>query len=79
MPVVCAVYGYMGHYRGQPDWAYEFPDWTGPDTQFCGTGPAEPDCIRTYIFIKFTYSDNSIKSTVLKPNRQYKASTAKMA
>ena len=25
------------------------------------------------------YSDNSIKSTVLRPNRQYKASTAEMA
>ena len=25
------------------------------------------------------YSDNSIKNTVLRPNRQYKASTAKMA
>ena len=21
--------------RAQPDWAYEFPDWTGPDTQIC--------------------------------------------
>ena len=26
-----------------------------------------------------TYSDNSIKNTVLRPNQQYKASTAKMA
>ena len=26
-----------------------------------------------------TYSDDSIKNTVLRPNRQYKASTAEMA
>ena len=26
--------------RAQPDWAYEFPDRTGPDTQICQTGPA---------------------------------------
>ena len=24
--------------RAQPDWAYEFPDRTGPDTQICRTG-----------------------------------------
>ena len=29
--------------RAQPDWAYEFPDRTGPDTQICRTGPAGPD------------------------------------
>ena len=34
--------------RARPDWAYEFPDRTGPDTQFCRTGPAGPDWIRTY-------------------------------
>ena len=34
----------------QQDWAYEFPDRTGPDTQICGTLPAAPDWIRTYIF-----------------------------
>ena len=28
------------HTRFQPDWAYEFPDRTGPDTQICSTGPA---------------------------------------
>ena len=26
--------------RAQPDWAYEFPVWIGPDTQICRTGPA---------------------------------------
>ena len=26
--------------RARPDWAYEFPDRTGPDTQICRTGPA---------------------------------------
>ena len=26
--------------RAQPDWAFEFPDRTGPDTQICRTGPA---------------------------------------
>ena len=29
--------------RAQPDWAYEFPERTGPDTQICRTGPAGPD------------------------------------
>ena len=29
--------------------------------------------------LKRMYSDNSVKNTVLRPNRQYKASTAKMA
>ena len=37
-------------FRAQPDWAYEFLDRTGPDTQICRTGPAGPDWIRTYIF-----------------------------
>ena len=41
--------------RAQPDWAYEFPDRTGPDTQICRTGPAGPDWIRTCIFKHFTY------------------------
>ena len=29
--------------RAQPNWAIEFPDRTGPDTQICRTGPAGPD------------------------------------
>ena len=29
--------------RAQLDWAYEFLDRTGPDTQICRTGPARPD------------------------------------
>ena len=29
--------------RAQPDWAFEFPDQTGPDNQICRTGPAGPD------------------------------------
>ena len=29
--------------RARPDWAYEFSDRTGPDTQIRQTGPAEPD------------------------------------
>ena len=40
--------------RARPDWAYEFPDRTGPDTQICRTGPAGLDSIRTYIFEHFT-------------------------
>ena len=33
-----------GNYcRVQPDWAYEFPDRTGPDTKICRTGPAGLD------------------------------------
>ena len=41
--------------RARPDWAYEFPDRTGPDTQICRTSPAGLDWIRTYIFKHFTY------------------------
>ena len=29
--------------RARPDWAYEFPDQTGQDTQICRTGLARPD------------------------------------
>ena len=29
--------------RAQPDWAYEFPDRTGPDTKVCPIGPARLD------------------------------------
>ena len=29
--------------RAQPDWEYEFPDWTRLDTQICWTYPARPD------------------------------------
>ena len=36
--------------RAQVDWAYEFHDRTGLDTQLCWTGPAGPNGIRTYIF-----------------------------
>ena len=36
--------------RAQSEWAYEFPDRTGPDTQICQTGPVGPDWIQTYIF-----------------------------
>ena len=25
--------------RARPDWAYDFPDRTGPDTQICRTQP----------------------------------------
>jgi hypothetical protein len=39
--------------RVQPDWAYEFPDRTGPETQICRIGPARPD--RTNISNHFTY------------------------
>ena len=37
----------------QPDWAYEFPDRTGLDTQICHTGSAGPDWIWTYIEWEF--------------------------
>ena len=39
--------------RAQPDWTYEFPDQTGPDTQICRTGPAGPDWIQTESGLKF--------------------------
>ena len=29
--------------RARPDWEYEFPDLTGPDTQIRRTCPAGPD------------------------------------
>ena len=29
--------------RAQQDWAFKFPDQTGPDTQICQTGPGGPD------------------------------------
>ena len=48
-PVICALPDFQtlrrpctGH-RARPDWADKFPDRTGPDTQICQTGPAEPD------------------------------------
>ena len=34
---------YIVLFRARPDWAYEFPDRTGPDTQICRTGPVGPD------------------------------------
>ena len=50
--------------RARPDWAYEFPDRTGPDTQICRTGPAGPDWIRTYTFQHFTYQLQVIYSHI---------------
>ena len=48
--------------RAQPDWAYEVPDQTGLDTQICGTGPARPEQIWTYILnILHTISYNFIE------------------
>ena len=44
---------YSLDHRAQSDWAYEFPDRTGPDTQICGTVLARQDYIRTYIFKHF--------------------------
>ena len=37
------AFSYAPDNRARPDWAYEFPDRTGPDTQICRTGPAGPD------------------------------------
>ena len=31
------------NFRAQLDWAYEFPDRTGPETQICRTYPTGPD------------------------------------
>jgi hypothetical protein len=50
--------------RARPDWAYEFPDRTGLDTQICRTGPAGPDWIRTYTFQHFTYQLQVIYSHI---------------
>ena len=41
--------------RAQPDWAFEFPHQTGPDTQICQTGPAGPDYTRTYFNISMKF------------------------
>ena len=54
-PVLLGKWPLLQVSRARPDWAYEFPDRTGPDTQICRTGPAGPDWIRTYIFKHFTY------------------------
>ena len=35
--------------RARPDWAYEFPDWSAPETRICRTGPEGLEWIRTYI------------------------------
>ena len=50
--------------RARPDWAYEFPDPTGPDTKICRTGPAGPDWIRTYTFQHFTHQVRVIYSQI---------------
>ena len=41
--------------KAQPDWAYEFPNGTGPGIQICRAGPSRLDSIWTYIFKHFTY------------------------
>ena len=53
-------------FRAQQDWAYEFPDRTGPDTQICRTGPAGPDWIRTYNFKFFTIKINKKRKNFKK-------------
>ena len=52
--------------RAQPDWAYEFPDRTGPDTQICRTGPARPDWIQTYIFKNLTKQNKKYEKKIEK-------------
>jgi hypothetical protein len=47
---ICAVLSSIIGYRAQPDWAYGFPDRTGPDTQICLTGPAGPHWIPDLYF-----------------------------
>ena len=61
---ICSDLGRLGslEFRAQPDWAYEFPDRTGPDTQICQTGPAGPDWIRTYISKHLSYQLQVITS-----------------
>ena len=57
----------MQHCRAEPDWAYEFPDRTGPDTQICRTGPAG----LTYTFKHFTYQESMLKiQTKSKPKNK---------
>ena len=45
LPNAYRIYLYL-FFRARPDWAYEFSDRTGPDTQICRTGPARQDRIR---------------------------------
>ena len=33
---------FIGNGRAQPEWAFEFPDQTEPDTEICRTGPTGP-------------------------------------
>ena len=42
----CPTLKTIKHYfegNARPEWACEFPDWTGPDTQIYRTGPTGPD------------------------------------
>ena len=61
--------------RARPDWAYEFSDRTGPDTQICRTGPAGqvlPDRTKsglTFYYTKKTtknYEKKNLKKKILK-------------
>ena len=50
--------------RARSDWAYEFPDRTGPDTQICRTG-LNPD----FHFYKFHYTKKQQKNMKKKVER----------
>ena len=42
-PVIVEASSASGASRARLDWAYEFLDRTGPDSQICRTGPAGLD------------------------------------
>ena len=69
--------------RAQPNWSYEFPDRTGPDTQICRTGPAGLNWIWTLNILttKYIWVINSqrirslytnLVSKVPRPNKKPK-------
>ena len=58
--------------RAQPDWAYEFPDRTGPDTQICRTRPALDIHFKnfTYQITEFHWSSSNWNFSFKKVNKQ---------
>ena len=58
--------------RAQPNWAYEFPDRTGPDTQICRTGPALDIHFKTFTYqiTEFHWSSSNWNFSFKKVNKQ---------
>ena len=58
--------------RAQPNWAYEFPDRTGPDTQICCTSPALDIHFKTFThqITEFHWSSSNWNFSFKKVNKQ---------